>query len=303
MLPGCPIHSPERFAQSLEAGLIVRKGFFRRGSDGKKIRRFFCKTCKSHFSEATFSPCYRQHKRHINPNLAVLLSSHVSQRRCAKLLKVNRKTIGRKLVFFGQHLRERNEQFLDQVQKTEGLFTHVQFDEMETSEHSKCKPLSIPLCVTSERLILGLDVAVMPAKGRLAAISLAKYGPRPDERREALECLFARIRHRFATDVTIRSDECPRYPPVLRRMVPQATHETTKGRRGCIAGQGELKKIGFDPLFALNHTAAMLRANVNRLIRRTWCTTKKLERLRDHLTLYMAYHNLTLYDVSLSLDQ
>ena len=52
--------------------------------------------------------------------------------------------------------------------------------------------------------------------------------------------------------------------------------------------------MSFDPLFALNHTAAMFRANVNRLIRRTWCTTKKRERLADHLTLYMAHHNLKL---------
>jgi len=40
----------------------------------------------------------------------------------------------------------------------------------------------------------------------------------------------------------------------------EATHRTVKGRRGSIAGQGELKKIGFDPLFSLNHTCAMLRA-------------------------------------------
>jgi len=35
----------------------------------------------------------------------------------------------------------------------------------------------------------------------------------------------------------------------------------------------------------------MLRANVNRLIRRTWCTTKRIDRLVDHLTIYADYHN------------
>jgi hypothetical protein len=174
---------------------------------------------------------------------------------------------------------------------------------METAEHSKCKPLSIPLLVTSRRLILGCDVAVMPAKGHLARISLKKYGPRSDERTQVMEELFGHVRARLAAQAEIRSDECPRYPSVIQRMFPGAVHRTTLGRRGCNTGQGELKKTRFDPLFALNHTAAMFRANVNRLIRKTWCTTKNRDRLRDHLTLYMAFHNLSLYKVPLNLEQ
>jgi hypothetical protein len=38
----------------------------------------------------------------------------------------------------------------------------------------------------------------------------------------------------------------------------------------------------------------MLRANINRLFRRTWCTTKKKERLEQHLTVYMDFHNRVL---------
>ena len=55
-----------------------------------------------------------------------------------------------------------------------------------------------------------------------------------------------------------------------------------------------LKKIRFDPLFSLNHTCAMLRANLNRLFRRTWCTTKKPERLALHIAMYVVFHNETL---------
>jgi hypothetical protein len=52
-----------------------------------------------------------------------------------------------------------------------------------------------------------------------------------------------------------------------------------------------LKKIGRDPLFAVNHTAAMIRDHVSRLVRKTWCTTKKRARLRGHLLLYAVWHN------------
>ena len=56
-------------------------------------------------------------------------------------------------------------------------------------------------------------------------------------------------------------------------------------------GQGQLKKIGFDPLLSLNHTYAMLRANINRLIRKTWRTTKDPKGLKDHIDLYVNFHN------------
>jgi hypothetical protein len=64
-----------------------------------------------------------------------------------------------------------------------------------------------------------------------------------------------------------------------------------KGQRGCRTGQGELKATIYDPLFALNHTAAMIRARVSRLIRKTWNTSKREDRLLAHLRLYAHYHN------------
>ncbi|RME16932.1 MAG: transposase, partial [Bdellovibrio sp.] len=82
--------------------------------------------------------------------------------------------------------------------------------------------------------------------------------------------------------------------PSVRAFFPKATHIQLKGQRGAITGQGELKKTAFDPLFSLNHTCAMFRANVNRLFRKTWCTTKKLQPLIDHLEIYMWYHNKVL---------
>jgi hypothetical protein len=35
----------------------------------------------------------------------------------------------------------------------------------------------------------------------------------------------------------------------------------------------------------------MTRANVNRLFRKTWCTTKLPKRLADHFAIYAVYHN------------
>jgi hypothetical protein len=51
------------------------------------------------------------------------------------------------------------------------------------------------------------------------------------------------------------------------------------------------EKFGFDPLFYLNHTYVMLRAHINRFIRKNWCATKDTKRLKDHIDLYVDFHH------------
>ncbi|MES2857130.1 MAG: transposase, partial [Bdellovibrionota bacterium] len=144
------------------------------------------------------------------------------------------------------------------------------------------------------RRILGFEVARMPSKGRLAHISRKKYGPRKDERSNARKALFKRIAPLIKHGCMIKSDESPHYPKDVAEFFPESIHQRFKGKRGCIVGQGELKKVGYDPLFSLNHTYAKLRADINRLARRTWCTTKKPERLEAHIALYVHFHNSSL---------
>jgi transposase-like protein len=269
---------------------IVHFGSYSRFSDSRTIPRFLCTACHHTFSLATASPCFGQKKRRINEPLRVLLASGVSLRRSALLLHVHRTTIARRLVFLGSQALHR---FKEQRCSFQDLSEFL-FDEMETFEQSKCKPLSIALAVTAERKVLGFEVASMPAKGPLAERARREYGYRPDHRQKALHRLLARIRPLTSDRVVIRSDQCPRYSGPIARLFPHALHKTVKGQRGCVTGQGELKRGGFDPLFALNHTAAMLRANVNRLFRKTWCTTKNAQNLSHHLAIYADFHNSVL---------
>jgi hypothetical protein len=167
----------------------------------------------------------------------------------------------------------------------------VEFDDLETFEVTKCKPLSVTLAVeTTTRRILGLEVSEMPAKGPLKAKAL-KYGDRADQRREGRKRLFKKISPFITNTALIKSDRNPHYPKDVKAMLPGCKHLTFKGKRGAKTGQGEIKKVKYDPLFSLNHTCAMLRANINRLIRKTWCTTKSKERLYAHLVLYANFHN------------
>ncbi len=268
---------------------IIRDGTFRRGEDSKMIQRFRCKTCGQRFSHATFSEFYRQKKRRINTPLLKLLASGVSQRRAAILLNVNRRTVERKFPLLARRSRNLNESYL---RKFRGRIFNLQLDDLITKENSKLKPLSVSIAVDEDRrLILGAEVSQIPAFGRLSKLAIKKYGYREDQQLQGLTRLFQRLIPMVSPEVLIKSDEHQRYPGFISAYLPKSKHKQFKSERGCIAGQGELKKVQFDPLFIVNHTCAMLRANVNRLMRKTWCTTKDPRRLKDHLDIFIYFYN------------
>ena len=174
----------------------------------------------------------------------------------------------------------------------------IEFDDLETFEHTKCKALSVTLAVEhGTRRILGVAVSRMATSGKLSKKAKALYGHRKDERRLGRQILLTNVAELTQENALVKSDQNPYYPRDVKRFFPAATHQRFKGKRGCSTGQGELKRVKFDPLFSLNHTCAMFRANVNRLFRKTWCTTKRAERLWAHLILYADFHNSTLIDV------
>jgi hypothetical protein len=231
----------------------------------------------------------------VNTPLYRLLSSVVSMRRSAIELGVHRTTVARKLKFLAGQGRLELNHFLCSRTEERGAFRDLQFDEMETFEHTKCKPISIPLMVESgSRLIIGVRACSMPAKGLLVHKARKRYGKRPNHRPKMIRALFSELGPFISERARITSDSHPSYPRLVRESFPHATHRQEMGRKSSLGGQGELKRIKWDPLFSLNHTAAMYRANVSRLIRRTWCTTKKLSALEDHLVLYAVRHNQTI---------
>ncbi len=210
-------------------------------------------------------------------------------RRSAGLLGVNRKTVERKLPFLAERCRFLNDRYL---RKFKSRVHNIQIDDLITKENSKLKPLSVSIAVDEDRrLILAMEVSQIPAFGHLSRLALKKYGEREDEHFNGLTRLFQKITPMVSSEVVVKSDEHQRYPGFIHAYLPKAKHITFKSERGAVVGQGELKKITFDPLFVVNHTCAMLRANVNRLIRKTWCTTKDPVRLKDHLDVFMYFYN------------
>ncbi len=210
-------------------------------------------------------------------------------RRAALILNIHRVTVARKFEFLAKRSERRN---LESLKKMESSITHLQFDDLITSHHTKLKPLSVSVAVDAQtRKILNLKVSQIPAFGHLSKTSRLKYGYRRSEHLKSLRSLFKEIKSLISTNALIECDEHKLYPRIISEYLPSSKLHTYKSIPSSIVGQGELKRSKRDPLFCINHTLAMLRANINRLFRRTWCTTKKPQRLLMHLMMYMEFHN------------
>ena len=276
---------------------VIKKGKSKPRLDQKRVQRFYCKSCNKYFSEQTLNFDYRLRIRYVNQTIFRFLATGVSQRALAKNLKLNRKVVDLRVKRFGGYCKRK----LDEMRKQLEI-ENLGFDEMESFEHSKCKPLTMPIAVDMDtRKIVSVSVGNIAAKGKLAEISRKKYGKRVCERVKVLEKLFHEITHSVKKSATFLSDKSKHYPSKLKKYFPEAVHLSYKGRKACVVGQGELKEGFRDPLFNLNHCYAMIRDNIKRLTRKTWCTTKKKERLEDFLNIYAYYHNLYLERVLPSL--
>ena len=279
-IPNCPRH------RCAGTDRVTCWGTYFRKDDSRTIQRFRCGNCRRGFSSATFAPAYRQKKRRFNRRIFWMLGMKVSMRAISLYSRLSMPTIGRKLVYLGLRSGEYLHNLPDRDVKA------IQFDELQSSIHTKCKPVSIPIVVgATSRRILSVKVASMPAQHPLVDIALKRYGPRNDDRPAAIQHTLAAAKHMLATHVEITTDMAPRYPDPIRTLFPQGRHSVHRSRRARHGGQGELKRGRDDPLFSLNHTAAMVRDGVGRMVRKTWGNSKRMDRLELHLQIYAQFHN------------
>jgi transposase-like protein len=268
------------------AGKSIKKGYFITKWNAQPVPRYQCRTCGKKFSSHTARPSYRQKKPYLNGEIFSLYASTLSQRRMARHLKVTRRTIVRKFLYLARLSRRQHEIELGSF----GKLTRVQFDESESFEHTRLKPLTIALGVDEHSgRILQTSVARIPAKGPLAAFSRAKYGYRPDHAPRARAEVLATLA-RLCPEACVVSDAHPSYPSLIRKILPQANHFIAKPAKRRFRPDGSRRNVD-DSLFRLNHMAAKFRHDLSRLMRKVWVTTKRPERLQAHLDLYTAYHN------------
>ena len=218
----------------------------------------------------------------------MLLVNSGTLRGIARILKIHPDTVARHLEVQAVLAREELAQQIAGAPKA----SHLQLDDLITIEHTKLKQVSITLvCDANRYRMMGACVSRIPTSGINAAKAREKYGPRPDQSIENRGKLLERVAPFIADNALIVTDEHSAYPSLIEAHCPKRVHQTHASKKACVAGQGEMKEGGFDPLFCINHQLASFRALISRLVRRTWTTTKKCERLEDHVMILMAYYN------------
>jgi len=261
---------------------------FKRNGDSRRIQRFLCRACQRSFSRAGYSLWYRHRHRRHNSLLKKLLVHSSTLRGLSEIFEIDKDTVARHMKILADIAREDMQRAIAGCPQA----THIQLDDLITFEHTKLKQLAVSLITDADRYrMLGFRVSRIPTSGLNAEKARKKYGPRPDESIENRHALLQEVLHLIDPKARFVTDKHKDYPSLIKKHCAGATHERHESRRACVAGQGEMKEGGNDPLFCINHQLAMLRARISRLVRRTWTTTKKIECLEAHLALMMEYYN------------
>jgi len=199
---------------------VVKDGFFPRSVGHiKRVQRYRCRASKRKFSSQTSALTYRARTPHLTQKVMRLLMEGVSQRDCARSLRCTQTTVANKLVRLSartqMHLSARSS---NDIAKSAPIETVI-FDEMETFEHSRCKPIAIAIAVNAaNRRVIAAEVAVMSAKGKLAPIARKRFGKRQDDRPETMRRVLSEVQRLCPQVTLLKSDKCPRYPGYVKKI-------------------------------------------------------------------------------------
>lgn len=291
--PYCPNDACPTRARLCEF-VCIKKGTFRRGCDSAAVQRFRCKTCGRHFSTQTFRLDYRLLKPHLTLPIFNGFVSKVTHRQAARTLRCSRKTVHARLALLAQQARDVQARVLARARTRGGLAGKFQIDELETFENSRrLQPVTMPVLIeVHTRFVVHAEAAALPARGKLGPKDLKRrqeldvlHGPRLSGSREAVKRCFQVLADAWAgcAPLVISSDRKSSYPTVAREVLKVAYSHARHSSKA--------PRTLFNPLFPINHTLAMLRDGVSRLVRRTWGMAKKRERLADHAWIWIAYRN------------
>lgn len=265
-----------------------RRGTYRRRCDGRNVPRFLCLTCRRSFSLQTFRVDYRWKKPALDLLLLKDFVSKVTLRQSARTFGVTRATVERRLDRFGLHARL----FHEARMAGKELAGNFQLDEAETFEEDRRKkPLTLPVLIErSSFFLVHVEVASLPArttstKRKPARAESSSSSRRRSGSRSAVKrCFEALASHRtVGKRLFVQTDCKTSYPPLLREVFgKEFVHERTISTK---------KRDSRNPLFAVNHTLAMLRDGLSRLVRRSWAHAKRARRLERALWVYLLWRN------------
>lgn len=272
-----------------------RDGGYWRAVDGRRVQRFRCGVCQRRFSSQSFRLDYRQQKPRINVAILGCFVSKVTHRQTARILHVDRKTVQRRLRVFGPALRRWHSVFLSRARRQGGIRGSFSLDELETFEHDRrLRPVTVPVLIHRDtRFIIHVESADLPARGGLSDHDRGRkdarelrYGRRRSGSSVAVDACISALKsiHDSRSMLELVTDRKISYPPIVRKHFGKQLWALLRER-------STATRNVLNPLFPINHTLAMMRDQVSRLVRRTWAASKLQAELRHHLWIFVAWRN------------
>ena len=236
------------------------------------VQRWQCRACGKTQSGRTGSPNYRLRKQHLAKPIKTLYCERMSLRGISRALGVSRGTVNAYFLREAAKSKEANAATLD---KRGIVSSYVQFDALETFEHTKRRPLGVWLSVRAKT---GEIVAAKVHKTNIRALTISpakrrEWNQKTNVETSLVEFLNETKKSFNRVHTTLGCDGHYQTVNTARDICPKAE----------VVVLGENKKIDLSIL--------KLRNDLSRLSRKSLCTTKKAERLQNHLDLYIDYHN------------
>jgi hypothetical protein len=140
--------------------------------------------------------------------------------------------------------------------------------------------------------VVDLETAELPCRGRLSEEDRLRKEEREREhgvrrsgsRRAVSKCIETLASHHARQGpVRVQTDKKSTYTTILARQFP--------GRLEHKRHSSKAKRDYANPLFPINHTLAMMRDGISRLVRRTWAASKLRARLERHAWIWVVWRN------------
>ena len=242
-----------------------------------KTARYKCKDCSKTFTKRTGTINYRKRKQHLRDDITKKYCERMSLRGIARISNASYPTV---VKYFRENAQLAKQANKKRLAKKEIVTSYVQFDQLETYEHTKKKPVGIQISIrhkTGE--IISAKAGYIPIR----ALSISRaYSEAWNEKA------------RYSTHIIKMLNETRE---ALNRNSATVTCDQDRGQ------VNTLKELYKDPFITLapssqenkkiDRVFRRMRQDISRLGRKTLSTTKKIKQLQNHLDLYIQYNNIT----------
>ena len=253
----------------------IRKRGFMKSKRGKTAR-YQCKDCNKTFTKRTGTINHRHRKQHLRDKLKTLYCEGMSLRAIARAEKINFKTVVRYFLENSEVSKSKTTKALD---KGSIYTSYIQFDELETFEHTKKKPLGVQVSIrwkTGE--IISTKVCKIPVKALSVSKSYIEKWNKNIDRKDALISLFQDTKKSFKKDYCLLAGDSAPLPL-------KVANDLFQDDKNIQVHNSKERNKRIDLVFL------KMRQDISRLRRKTLATTKKRDNLQRHLDLYTDYHN------------